>query len=141
MNEIEINDIRQMNEFKTKSFSKYSRCKVRKELLKSLYNSNIEPACNWSVELICAGHYCDIWEIILLFTSRYIQLGNPKLPLYIEKRFQNFRNIISNGYIGNELAMRNNNKIRKLFAEIICVLCTSRKKRNPLVIGPLLLSW
>ena len=36
--------------------------------------------------------------------------------------------MFANGYIDNELALRNNNKIRKLFAELICILCNSRKK-------------
>jgi hypothetical protein len=43
-------------------------------------------------------------------------------------RFNKFKEIICNGYLGNELAMRNNEKIRKLFAEIILVLCFSKKK-------------
>jgi len=46
----------------------------------------------------------------------------------MEIRFQNFKNIICNGYNGNELALRNNEKIRKMFAELVCILCTSRKK-------------
>ena len=128
MNVIEINDIRQINDFKKKSFSQYSRSKVKNELLNCLYNSNIESACYWSIELICACHYQDLWDIILHYMSRYIHQGNPKLPLYIEMRFQSFKNIISNGYINNELALRNNQKIRKLFAEIISILCISRKK-------------
>lgn len=128
MNHNEINDCRDISEFKSKTFSKYSKNKVKNELLLCLYNNKIEPACYWSVELICAGQYQDLWEILLLYMARYIHMANPKLPIYIEVRFQNFKNIISNGYIGNELSLRNNDKIRKLFAELICILCSSRKK-------------
>ena len=46
-------------------------------------------------------------------------------------RFNDFKSIMDGGYVGNELSMRNNAKIRKLFSEIICVLCNSHK-RNPL---------
>ena len=52
------------------------------------------------------------------------------LPAYINLRFQNFKDILNLGYVNNELAMRNNDKIRKLFNEIICVLCTSMKQHS-----------
>ena len=130
MNDIEINDMRSSAEFSGISFSKFQKSKVKLELLNSLVTSKVEPACFWSAELICAGHYADVWEIIILFICRYIHLGNPKLPIYISLRFGVFKEVMMNGYIGNELRMRNNPKIRKLFAEIMCVLCHSRKKHN-----------
>ena len=130
MNDIEINDIRNSAEFSGVSFSKFQKSKVKLELLNSLVTSKVEPACFWSAELICAGHYADVWEIIILFICRYIHLGNPKLPIYISLRFGVFKEVMNNGYIGSELRMRNNPKIRKLFAEIMCVLCHSRKKHN-----------
>ena len=128
MNDNEINDCRSASDFKHWTFSKFARSKVRHELLQSIYDSKIEPACYWSVELICAGHYQDLWDVLLLYMSRYIHTGNPKLSIYMEVRFQAFKNIVQNGYIDNELALRNNDKIRKLFAELICIIANSRKK-------------
>ncbi len=128
MNEIDINDKRVTNDFKGITFSTFQKSKVVTELLSCIVNSKIEQACYWCSELICAGHFGDVWDVILLYLSKYIHLGNPKLPIYIAKRIEQFKLIVTNGYLENEIAMRNNQKIRNLFAEIIAVLCLSRKK-------------
>jgi hypothetical protein len=130
MNETDINDKRSISEFKGITFSKFQKSKVKSELIKCLIAPKLEHACYWTAELICSGHYADLWEIIILFIGRYIHLGNPKLPIYISMRINNFKDIISNGYIGNELAMRNNMRVRKLFSEIISVICHSKKKHS-----------
>lgn len=125
---IEINDTRELTEFKGITFSNYKKNNVVSELLKSMDKMKLENACYWCAELICAGYYLDIWNTIIEFYSVNIHLGNPKLVVYIERKLKCFISILKNGYIGQELRLRNNEAIRKLFCELICVLCFSDRK-------------
>ena len=95
----EINDIRQQPQFKGVSFSKFKKTDVRKQFIENLKKGRIEPACYWCAELICAGHYMEVWETIMHYIGKHIHLGNPKIPCYIEKRYEIFRNIICSPHI------------------------------------------
>jgi len=124
----EINDMRNEKEFKGITFSGFKKTDVQKEYIKSILESKIEPALFWACELISAGHLKDLWNLNIFIFTKNIHIGNPKLSVYLDRRLTNFIDIIKNGYTGRELHSRNNTKIRKLFAEIICVLCLSKKK-------------
>jgi len=95
-----------------------------------MQKKKIEPACYWAAELICAGHYADLWQIILEYVGKHIHLGNPKIVKYIEMRYIAFRNIMNQGHYVSELHLRNNPTIRKIFAEIIVVLTLSNRKHS-----------
>jgi len=125
-----INDIRNISEFKGISFSNYKKTDVNNQLLENINNGKLEQAIYWSSELICAGHFMDVWEVILHYTGKHIHLGNPKIIIYLQMRFEIFKNIISKGQFINEIDLRNNITIRKLFAEMISILTLSNKKHS-----------
>jgi hypothetical protein len=126
----EINDIRTPAQFKGVSFSKYKKTDVRTQMVDAILKGKIEPACYWSAQLICAGHFMEVWENILYYMAKYIHLGNPKIVIYLEMRYGIFKEIMKKGHYTSELDLRNNLRIRQLFAEIISVLTVSNRKHS-----------
>ena len=125
-----INDTRSIEDFKGLTFSLFKKSQVKKTLFQSLSKGNLEESNYWVAEYICCGSYLDLWDTLLKYMSQHIHLGNPRLPIYIAKRFQEFKNIALSDYVSNQIEMRNSKRIRQLFAEITGVLCQSVKKHK-----------
>jgi hypothetical protein len=122
--------------FTTLTFSNYKKGNVKKELLNALLAGKVENSCYWCAEMVCSGMLPDIWNIIISMTSEYINTTNVKLPIYVEKRYKYFRTVMQEvaNTSSNELAARNNPKIRELFTELMCVLSVSKRKpKMPMV--------
>lgn len=126
--EIIINDNRPYKDFNTITFSNYKKNEVIKAMTTSLNNQDIEGALFWSTELLCSCRLKDIWDIYLEIIGKNVRCGNPKLPIYIARKFNNFKDIIMNGYSDNELDVRNSKEMRILISEVTSVICYSPKK-------------
>ena len=130
MSSSQINDIREIQDFRGFSFSRYKKIDVRNQFIENMKKGKVEPACYWCAELICAAHYEEVWESIFYFVGKHIHIGNPKIPIYLEKRYTVFRNIMNQGHFSSPLQLRNNDTIRKMFAEIVAVITLSAKKTS-----------
>lgn len=125
-----INDDRDIKTFKTSTFSNYKKSDVITSWMNSMLHERIEHATYWNAELICSGHFIDIWETTFTFFLKYINIANPKLVLYLVNRYEAFKKIMitnENDAFFNELDHRNIHAIRVLFAEIVSVLTYSKK--------------
>jgi len=111
---------------KNSTVSNFKKCDVIKELVNSCLQTKIENALYWSCELICSCYYVELWECIISFFSKHIQVSNPKLVIYLNMRFDIFK-CIYNDDENDIQELKNEPRIRKLFTEIICILCLSKK--------------
>lgn len=122
MDKIIINDVRP--KFKKTTFSNFKKSEINKKFIQALYYQKLEESFFWTCELLCSNMLLELWEIYFIFMSKYVHIYNPKLPIYINKKFQEFKNIAE---YENELSLRNNTNIRTILCSITLILCLSEK--------------
>jgi len=124
-----IDDDRTMSAFKGVTFSGFKSNTVMQRLVDDMIHERIESACYWCAELVCSGHYMELWETILHFYCKYVHISNPKLSIYLASKLKRFRENMNNADTEQEqLDFRNDRGFRELFIEIVVILCTSSKK-------------
>lgn len=118
-----INDTR--DKFKTTSFSNFKKNELCKKLQNSIYYNKREEAFFWTCEMLCTNMLLEIWDTYFILMSKYIHIHNPKLPLYIEKKYSEFREVMSqNDGIQH---VQNSEKLRVIFCSITTVLSCADK--------------
>lgn len=124
-----IDDKRPIGTFIKMTFSGYKTAEAMKKMLESMVSSKVEDACYWTAELICSGHYAEIWDTIFLFYGKYVHVANPKLAIYINTKMSKFKENMNNASSAQEqLDFRNEPAFRHMLCEIIITLCQSDKK-------------
>lgn len=126
--DIEIIDSRKNKDFTTITFSGFKRTDVLKSLLESLIYSKIESANYWCAELVCSKHQDDIWNIFIEFYCKYIHIGNIKICIYLHEMHAQYISIKESIKDTPFEDIRNNSNIRKMYSEIVFILCESNKK-------------
>ena len=124
-----IQDTRSLSGFKGVTFSGFKIREVVKRLNDSMGGGKLENACYWCAELICSGHYMELWECLFQYYCKHVHIANPKLAIYIATKLQRFRVNMNDVETQQEqLDFRNDIGFRNLFIEIVVILCLSPKK-------------
>lgn len=131
-----ITDKRTHKDFTTSTFSNYKRTDAVKFFMSSLVYAKIEDACYWCAELFCSDHAADVWAVIIQYYNKHIHIGNPRIAVYLENRYRYYESI-RDKYTIMPIQIRNDGAARRLFAEIIFILCHATRKHalNPIKIA------
>ena len=129
-----INDNRSEKFFSTKTFSGFLKKDVVSTLNKCLTKGEIEESCYWSSEYLVSGMHSAIYDKLITFCCKNINITNPKLPTLIYLRYSHYiENLskITNKYGKDKLIeLRNVQTIRNHVAELCCIICQSRKNKS-----------
>jgi hypothetical protein len=133
-NEYIINDTRGVSDLAKHSFSGFAIKDVVSVLNKCLMQCKIESAVNWAIELLLSGQTEKLWEKIFSISLKNVNINNPKLPIFLYKRYSKFVNLklkYSGGAksqnIAGFLSLRNSQAVRNMMCEVCVIVCNSTK--------------
>ena len=93
-------------------------------LKKTILNQNIQKACYWASELDLSNYTTTIWEQMILFYCKEINIMNPNFPIYLFQRYTEFQKIVNDNIAYNQ-------ESRNKLCELIIILSLSNKKSFP----------
>ncbi len=112
-------------QFSTTTFTNNKKANVLKELEKCIYYQKIDEALLWTGDLLCSGFLLELWNLYIHVLCKYIHIHNPKITLYINKKFIEFKKMLEESE--NDISLRNKEEARILFFSITLLLAESNK--------------
>lgn len=135
-----IIDPRPLDAFKDKTFSDFKKRDVLNKLFKCIEEGKIEEACYWITECICSGYSIELFEKLILLSSKIVHINSPKLPEYLWRKYLIF--VSTYDHIGKKerdqlIHLRNTQSVRNIFFDLVvtinCSLKTLRLDKYPKV--------
>ena len=120
---MKINDNRKVF---TNTFSNYKKSMAVKEFMNSIYYQKHEDAFFWTAELLCSNCIIEIWDTYIEFMCKYTHVYNPKIPIYLHKKFLEFKEIAEK--TNDDIELRNIDEIRKLFFVLTLIFSSSKRE-------------
>lgn len=120
---MKINDSRK--QFTLNTFSNRKKSLVIKELEKSIYYHKNEDALFYTYDLLCSGFLIELWNCYIHILCKYIHIHNPKITIYIQKKFIEFKTILEK--CNSDLEIRDIEEAQIIFTSITLILCESNK--------------
>ena len=126
-----LNDTRALAEFKQTTFGGYPRNKVLSTLDKSITEGKIDHACYWAFQLLASGQANALWDKLIGYIYKNINIANPSLPYWLLTHDIAWTRMISMKEYAKEgiLQLRNNQQARNLITEMVTMACLSRKRK------------
>ena len=128
-----IDDCRDIDSFKIKTFSGYKKTDVIKALINSIDNVKIDAICHWISECIISGYTIEIFDKIILHSSMLIHINNPTLPMFLYSKLIEFNNFVNNKNTkdkNDSILLRNQQFIRHILICISIIISTSLKTKK-----------
>lgn len=131
-----INDTRKQDDFRIKTYSGYKKQDVLNVIFKKIEEGKPIEVCEWLTEIVCSGYIEDLWEKIILYYAKFINIHSPYLPYYLYKKLILFLKVKGDDYFTkHELDMRNSQEVRNQLTELVCILTNTTKARKGLTLN------
>ena len=111
--------------FNKTTFSNLNKKFVCDELTSSIYFNKLEESLKLTAEMLASSYIKELWFIYINYYSKYIHVSNVKVPIYLNNKYADFKEIACT--VSCDFDLRNNNIIRKLFFTITYILCNLPK--------------